>query len=96
MYQISPWRYIHNMKAFNTEHDMQCLYSASLINTVTTAWQRLQCRGGLCRELQVISSKKTVKLFLGSSISKLEAFFAASLEINSKENKQVEKLGCLV
>ena len=69
MYQISPWRFVHNMKAFNIENDMQCLYSSSLINAVTTTWQRLQWRGGLCRELQVISSKETVKLFLGYSIS---------------------------
>lgn len=84
------------MKASNIENDMQCLYSSSLINAVTTTWQRLQWKGGLCRELQVISSKETVKLFLGSNIPKPESFFAASLEVNSKENKEHKKLGCSV
>lgn len=81
------------MKASNIENDMQCLYSSCLINAVTTTWQSLQWRGGLCRELQVTSSKETVKLLLGSNISKPEANFAASLEVSFKENKQLEKLG---
>lgn len=74
----SPWRSVHNMKAFAIENDMQCLYSSSLINAVTTTWQRSLCReqasGG---EPQVVSSKETVKLFQGSDISEPQAFCAA-------------------
>lgn len=83
------------MKASNIENDMQCLYSSSLNNAMTATWQT-EWRGGLCRELQVITSKGNVKLFLGSNVSKPALNCAASLEVNTKENKQLEKLGCLV
>lgn len=91
MYRVSPWRHVHAMKSSDIENDMRSLYSSSLINAVTSTWQGLRWGGGLCGELQVISSKETVRLFLGSDIAKPEAFFAASLEINSKGNKQLEK-----
>lgn len=97
MYGISPWRYVHNMKASNIENDTQCLYSRSLINAVTTSWQSSQRSGGLWRELQVISSKEIVKLLLGAPIEqKPEAPFEALPEINPKEGKQLGKLGCSV
>lgn len=83
------------MKASSIENDMQCLYCSSLNNAVTATWQTaverrpLQGAAGYNQE----GKCQTVP---GSSVSKPALNCAASLEVNSKENKQLEKLRCLV
>lgn len=85
------------MKASNIENDTQCLYSCGLINAVTTSRHSPQRSRGLWRELQVISSKETVRLLLGvPTEQKPETPFAALQEINPKKSKQFGKLGCSV